>query len=115
MNIISHLLTFLGPVLLGFSITYAYLFLKKRNFPKDTGEGFPVPLALVLGVAGAGITLAGTIVWMVWYESTTGFSAGNAPLGWIFITGPGGIALSVIVGFIVWQLAHGKRGRDLIP
>jgi hypothetical protein len=113
MDIFLGLVTFLGPALMGVSIGYPWLLLERRWSREHLEPAPPLVLALLLAAAGAGVTLAATIVWMVWYEKTTGFSAGNAPLGWIFITGPGGVAIAVVYGFVVRKLGLGKRARDL--
>ena len=42
------------------------------------------------------------IIWMVYYEYTTEFSAGNAPLGWIFIYAPLAITCGLIIGLFHW-------------
>ncbi len=57
---------------------------------------------VAFAVAGAAASLAYTIGWMVWYENTTGYSAGNAPLGWIFFYGPASAALGQLLALIVW-------------
>lgn len=53
-------------------------------------------------VAGATATLILTVAWMTWYEKTTGYSAGNAPLGWIFFYGPLGAAFGQLVALALW-------------
>ena len=55
-------------------------------------------------VGGATATLIYTFVWMIWYEKTTGYSAGNAPVAWIFFFGPLGAAIGALIGFLVWWL-----------
>lgn len=57
---------------------------------------------LVSSCAGALISLAAVIVWMSWYERTTGYSAGNAPAGWIIFYGPISMALGEVVALIWW-------------
>ena len=37
-------------------------------------------------------------------EKTTGYSAGNAPVAWIFFFGPLGAAIGALIGFLVWWL-----------
>ena len=50
----------------------------------------------------AALTLAYTIYWMIDYERTTGYSAGNGPLAWIFIYLPLSFTLGQFVGLIHW-------------
>jgi hypothetical protein len=59
---------------------------------------------VLFALAGAVLSLIGTIAWMVWYERFTGYSAGNAPLGWIFVYGPASTAIGELVGFAIWRL-----------
>jgi hypothetical protein len=64
--------------------------------------GHLATLSMVLGAAGSGLTLLYTIADMVWYEHSTGFSAGNGPLGWIFLLGPFGFAAGQLVALVWW-------------
>ena len=59
-------------------------------------------ITVAFAVAGAAASLACTVGWMVWYEKTTGYSAGNAPLGWIFFYGPASAALGQLLALVVW-------------
>ena len=61
-----------------------------------------VSLTLIFAVAGAVVSLLFTVGWMVWYERTTGYSAGNAPVGWILFYGPAGAALGQLLALVVW-------------
>jgi len=115
MDIVFGLVNFLAPGVAGASIAYVLLALKRKRLSEGSRTSLLPALVVSSIVAGAGITLTATITWMVWYEKTTGYSAGNAPLGWIFFFGPAGVAISFVVGFMVWQYGHGKRGQDLLP
>jgi hypothetical protein len=59
---------------------------------------------------GALASLALTIVWMVWYEASTGYSAGNGPLAWIFIYGPVSATLGMIAALARWWFK-----KDALP
>ena len=59
---------------------------------------------ILYAFVGALLTLAYTIGWMVWYERATGYSAGNAPIGWIFFYGPGGAALGQLIALVHWWI-----------
>jgi hypothetical protein len=59
---------------------------------------------VVYAVAAAAISLGGTIAWMIWYEKTTGYSAGNAPLGWIFYYGPLSAGIGEFIALIHWSI-----------
>jgi hypothetical protein len=59
-------------------------------------------LSVACAVIGAFLTLLYTVAWMIWYEKTTGFSAGNAPIAWIFFYGPLGLAFGQLVALLLW-------------
>lgn len=61
-----------------------------------------VVLSLLFAIAGAGVSLIYTIDWMASYEESTGYSAGNAPLGWMFSYGPVSAALGQLLALAVW-------------
>ncbi len=63
-------------------------------------------------LAGAVATLVLTIAWMIWYEKTTGYSAGNGPLGWIFFYGPLGAASGQLVALLLWWLKSSASAHD---
>jgi hypothetical protein len=69
----------------------------------------------MLGAAGAGATLLYTIASMIWYEHTTGFSAGNGPLGWIFLFGPLGFSFGQLVALVWWWLQRPRAVVDGAP
>jgi len=63
----------------------------------------PLVIRSVLYIGlGLVLSLAYTILGMWHYESTTGYSAGNGPLGWIFIYAPLSVACGFILGLIHW-------------
>jgi len=64
------------------------------------------------GLIGAGGTLLYTILWMIWYEISTGYGAGNGPLEWIFFLGPLSMAAGQILGIIVWGFKKPRRDHD---
>lgn len=57
---------------------------------------------VVYAIAGGALSLGCTIIWMIWYERSTGYSAGNAPLVWIFVYGPVSAALGQTLALIHW-------------
>jgi hypothetical protein len=67
-------------------------------------------MTIAFAGAGAIASLIFTIGWMVWYEKTTGYSAGNGPLGWIFIYGPASAAVGQLVALVVWWFMKPRRG-----
>src|SRR5689334_11681372 len=74
---------------------------KSKQLPKPSLKSLLLR-TLLFGVAGAVTTLLVTVAWMLWYERSTGFSAGNAPVGWIFFYGPFGVALGQLCALTVW-------------
>ena len=70
-----------------------------------------VRLSLLFAVVGAGASLLLNITWMIWYERTSGFSAGNAPLGWLFFYGPFSVALGQLFVLTVWWFKKPVGGQ----
>lgn len=52
-----------------------------------------------------------TIIAMVWYEASTGYNAGNGPLGWIFFYGPISAALGQLIAMVQWWFKNGNEGK----
>ena len=73
-----------------------------RKGRPHAGAGWLVFLSGVYGVLAAALSLAWTIHWMGGYESETGYSAGNGPLGWIFMYGPLSMAVGQALGLFQW-------------
>ena len=74
---------FLSPIAMVLVAVIVAVLAKVRGLGKAK-VGTLVWMTVAFAVAGSIASLACTIGWMVWYEKTTGYSAGNAPLGWIF-------------------------------
>lgn len=56
----------------------------------------------LFGFAGCVASLIWTILWMSNYESRTGYSAGNAPIGWLFFYGPLSFAAGGLAAIPLW-------------
>jgi hypothetical protein len=82
---------------------------KILSLPKPK-VGALIWMSIALAAAGAIASLIYTIGWMIWYENTTGYSAGNAPLGWIFFYGPASAALGQLLALIVWWFRKPRTG-----
>jgi hypothetical protein len=67
-------------------------------------------MTIAFAGAGAIASLLFTIGWMAWYEKTTGYSAGNGPLGWIFIYGPTSAAVGQFLALVLWWFMKAERG-----
>jgi hypothetical protein len=95
------IVAFFSPIVAGVTAVLVWAVAKALGLAKPTLAGLAV-VSLIGGMVGAGITLGYTIVWMIWYQATTGFDPGNAPLGWLFFLGPLGFAAGELVGLIMW-------------
>jgi hypothetical protein len=95
------LAAFLSPLLMVVMAAIVVAMSKLHSMPKPK-ISMLVWISVAFAAAGAAASLIFTIAWMVWYEKTTGYSAGNAPLGWIFFYGPASAALGQLLALIVW-------------
>jgi hypothetical protein len=103
---------FLSPVIAALFALAMVSFARVANKPKAKISTL-VWLSLLFALVGAGASLLLTIAWMTWYEKSTGFSAGNAPLGWIFFYGPFSAALGQLLALTAWWFRKpvgGNRG-----
>jgi hypothetical protein len=99
MNIL--LAAFLSPLAM-VVVAAVVVFMAKLSSKPKPAVGALIGMSFTFAAAGAVVSLAFTIGWMIWYEKTSGYSAGNAPLGWIFLYGPASAALGQLVALIVW-------------
>lgn len=95
------LLLFLSPLVMAVVAAVLYAYARIKHLPK-LNVYYLAGRSLRYGLIGAGISLLLTIIAMVWYEHSTGYSAGNGPLGWLFIYGPVSAALGQLVALIQW-------------
>ena len=91
----------LSPVIMAVIVGLVVVYAKVSNLPKP-GIGRLVVRSVVYAAAGAGGSLVLLIIWMLWYEQTIGYSAGNAPVGWLFFYGPVSAVLGQVVALIRW-------------
>ena len=91
----------LSPVIALVIAIVAVSIAKLKQLPKSNLKSLLL-LTVLFAIAGAVTTLLMTIAWALWYEHSTGFNAGNAPLGWIFFFGPFGVALGQLCALTVW-------------
>ncbi len=101
------LFLFLSPLFAAILAALVVMSAKLAHLAKPK-PSYLLELSLKYAVIGAGASLVLTIVWMIWYEKTTGFSAGNAPLGWIFFYGPVSAALGQFVALARWWFKSGQ-------
>jgi len=69
---------------------------------KKPSIAFLIGRSLLYAVIGVIASLVLVIIWMIWYESSTGYGAGNAPLAWIFFYGPVSAALGQLAALTQW-------------
>lgn len=94
---------FLSPVLMIVVAAGVVLYARTAQLAKPS-IGYLVSRSIGFAVIGAVASLLLTIGWMIWYERSTGYSAGNAPLGWIFFYGPLSAACGQLAALIAWWL-----------
>lgn len=99
MNILLIMST---PLIMAFISFLVFFVLESKKSRKRTGKKL-LNKSIKYAIIGAGLTLILTISHMVWYEKTTGYSAGNDPLGWLFFYGPISAALGQLIALIKWQ------------
>ena len=91
----------LSPLAMVVVATTVVAIAKLSALPKPKASTL-IWMTIAFAGVGAIASLAFTIAWMYWHESTTGISAGNGPLGWIFFYGPVSAALGQLVALVVW-------------
>ena len=94
---------FLSPGLMILVAAGMVLYARTAQISKRS-IGYVVSRSIVFAVIGAVASLLFTIGWMIWYERSTGYSAGNAPLGWIFFYGPLSAACGQLAALTAWWL-----------
>ena len=101
------LATFLSPLLMVIVAVVVVAMAKEHSVQKPRISVL-VGLSIAFAIVGAVVSLIATIRWMAWYERSTGYSAGNGPLGWIFFYGPASAAIGQLVALIVWWFKKSK-------
>jgi hypothetical protein len=104
--------SFMSPALMLVAALLVVLIAKMRGRPIER-IGRLVWTSAAFALAGAVATLVLTIAWMIWYEKTTGYSAGNGPLGWIFFYGPLGAASGQLVALLLWWFKSTASAHDI--
>jgi hypothetical protein len=92
---------FFSPVIAIFIACGVVAFARRTNRLKPRVSSL-ARLSFLFAVAGAGLSLILTLVWMSYYEKTTGYSAGNGPIGWFFFYGPSSVAMGQLLALGVW-------------
>lgn len=99
---------FLSPLLMLIVAAIVVIYARVARLRKAP-LGYLIGRSVAFAVASAALTLLCTIVWMIWYETTTGYSAGNAPLGWIFFYGPLSAAFGQFAALLVWWFKRDEK------
>jgi len=92
---------FFSPLLMAVLAIILVMIAKLAALEKPSGV-FLLSRSFAYAFVGVATSLVITIAWMIWYENTTGFGAGNAPLGWAFVYGPASAALGQFAALIHW-------------
>jgi hypothetical protein len=93
----------LSPILIAAGEAVVWAAAKIFGVTKRGGQRL-LRLSLVGAAAGAALTLLYTIGWMIWYETSTGYDPGNAPVFWILFLGPAGAAAGQVAALLKWSL-----------
>jgi hypothetical protein len=91
----------LSPLIIVIIAKLVFFLAKTAGLQKRDGK-YLVSRSWWFELIGAGTSLLWLIDWMIKYEKNTGFSAGNAPLFWIFFYGPVSAAAGQLLALIVW-------------
>ena len=97
-----------SPIIIALVALAVFRFSTAARLIKPSGSKL-LANSIVLGAIGAGASLLYTIAWAIWYESSTGYGAGNAPLGWIFFYGPLSISVGEAIALVLWWLGMPRR------
>ena len=73
------------------------------------GVYIPLVQAFKWGSILAVVSLIWLIGWIVWYERSTRYSAGNAPVGWLVFYGPLSFGCGQVLGLAMWFLGERKK------
>jgi hypothetical protein len=101
-------LCFASPLIMALIAFFVFVIASATKRRKNTGLNL-LTTSVVYSFIGAVATLIFTIFSMILYTWTTGYSSGNAPLGWIFIYGPLGMSTGQLVALIKWFTRHKER------
>ena len=105
-------ISFLSPALMLVAALGVVFIAKMRGRPIER-IGRLIWTSIAFALTGAVATLVLTIAWMMWYEKTTGYSAGNGPIGWIFFYGPLGAAAGQLVALVLWWFKSSTSAHDV--
>ena len=95
------LLIFFSPLIM-FIIQIIIFWMAKRSKLKKTNFIILIRLSCISAFIIAGLSLLPLIVWMIWYQITTGYDSGNVPVIWIVFCGPPSAALGQLIAIFVW-------------
>ena len=104
------LVSLLSPLLIAALAVILVMYVKFTALIKPNIT-FLITRSLLYAVLGALVSLIMVVLWMVWYKSSTGYDAGNAPLAWIFFYGPVSGALGQLAALIHWWF---KKSTSLL-
>jgi hypothetical protein len=92
---------FISPILAGLIAVAAYAVASRLRLERPSGGRFLFNLVIAAALGG-GISLGFTMIESILFEADSGYSAGNAPLGWILFVGPPSVAISILACTASW-------------
>lgn len=99
-----------SPIIVLFVASFLVLYLSLKKIRVELF--YLIGRSLLYGVISVAISFALTAWWMSHYESSTGFSAGNAPVAWFFFIAPLASAIGQVVALIDWWFKRIATGRS---
>jgi len=75
-------------------------------------SGYWLCAGFLFAASAAGFSLLYTVIDMIQYERETGYSAGNAPVGWLFLCLPASIFLGIIAALVARCFEKKRSGSD---
>ena len=100
----------LSPLILVILAVVAVAVVRLAHLPKPS-IAWLVTRSLVFAVTGVAVSLGATYAWMIWYERSSGYSAGNAPVFWFILAAPPSAALGQLLALLWWCLARSPSAQ----
>jgi len=99
-----------SPVIVAALAVFIVIVVKLFRLKKVSAKWL-IGASITYGIVGFGLSFAFLIFEMNWYERTTGYGAGNAPLFWMIFYGPLSVALGQLIALIHWLFKKQPNNR----
>jgi hypothetical protein len=103
MSLLFFVMVFFSPLLVAVLALIVFFIAKKAKLSKPNWM-YLVKRSFLFAVIGSGSTLLLTVVWIIWYEHSTGYSANQTPFAWIFFFGPLSAAFVQLLALWMWWI-----------